>query len=105
MIDSDKIIFIVITTELDINKAHQMARLLLLDKLISCVSFKKIESHFWWEGEINESQEVQLMIKCIEKNLNKVCDKISEYHSYDVPEIIYFPVSANKAYHDWVSSL
>ena len=102
---SDEIIFIVITTEVDINKAHKMARLLLLEKLISCVSFKKIESHFWWEGEINESQEVQLMIKCMEKNLNKVCDKISEYHSYDVPEIIYFPVSANKAYHDWVSSL
>ena len=98
-------IFLIITTESDKKNASKLADLLLNEKLISCVSFKNIESHFWWEGEINESQEVQLMIKCMEKNLNKVCDKISEYHSYDVPEIIYFPVSANKAYHDWVSSL
>ena len=103
--DLNQEIYLVITTEVDKKNACKLANSLLREKLIPCVTFKNIESHFWWEGEINESQEVQLMIKCMEKNLNKVRDKISEYHSYDVPEIIYFPVSANKAYHDWLSSL
>ena len=102
--DSDMVMYFVITTEKDKNNAYKIANLLLSDKLIPCVSFKDIESSFWWEGEINQLKEVQLIIKCKQENINKVCTKISKYHSYEVPEIIYFPVSANKDYHHWVNS-
>tara|TARA_B100000945_G_C20106857_1_gene468458 strand:+ start:269 stop:592 length:324 start_codon:yes stop_codon:yes gene_type:complete len=102
--DFDQLIYIVITNEADKIKACKIANLLLHQKLIPCVTFKNIESHFWWEGEINRSEEVQLIIKCKEENINEVCDKISECHSYEVPEIIYFPVSATKNYHHWVNS-
>ena len=100
----DKLIYFVLTNEVDKRHACKIANLLLGEKLIPCVTFKNIESHFWWEGEINKSKEVQLIIKCKKENINKVCKKISEYHSYEVPEIIYFPVSANKDYHQWVNS-
>tara|TARA_B100001250_G_C19545004_1_gene676381 strand:- start:336 stop:662 length:327 start_codon:yes stop_codon:yes gene_type:complete len=102
--ESDKVMYFVITTEKDKNNAYKIANLLLGDKLTPCVSFKDIESRFWWEGEINQLKEVQLIIKCKQENINKVCKKISKYHSYEVPEIIYFPVSANKDYHHWVNS-
>ena len=98
-------IYLVITTEVDKKNASKIANLLLKEKLIPCVNFKNIESHFWWEGKINQSKEVQLIIKCKKANLNKVCKKISEYHSYEIPEIIYFRVSANKNYHHWVNSI
>ena len=98
-------IYLVITTEFDKKNASKLANLLLREKLIPCVTFKNIESHFWWEGNINQSQEVQLMIKCKKENLDKVCNKISELHSYEIPEIIYFRVSANKNYHQWVNSI
>jgi len=100
----DKLIYFILTNEVDNKHAYKIANLLLGEKLIPCVTFKNIESHFWWEGEINKSKEVQLIIKCKKENINKVCKKISEYHSYEVPEIIYFPVSANKDYHHWVNS-
>ena len=103
--DFNQDIYLVITTEVDKKNASKLADLLLRDKLIPCVTFKNVESHFWWEGEINQSQEVQLMIKCKEENVNKVCNKISEWHSYELPEIIYFRVSANKNYHQWVNSI
>ena len=99
------LIYLIITTEVDKNNAHRIAKLLMAEKLIPCVTFKNIESHFWWEGKINKSKEVQLIIKCKEENVNKVCNKISEYHSYKVPEIICVPVSANKEYYYWVNSL
>ena len=102
--DFNHLIYLVITTEGDKNNAYKIANLLLENKLIPCISFKNIESHFWWEGEINQSKEVQLIIKCKEENLNKVCKKISEFHSYELPEIIYFPVSASKDYHHWLNS-
>ena len=98
-------IYLVTTTEVDKKNASKLANCLLREKLTPCVNFKNIESHFWWEGNINQSLEVQLMIKCKKENLDKVCNKISELHSYEVPEIIYFCVSANKNYHHWMNSI
>ena len=103
--DFDQVIYVVITTEKDKKTARKLANVLLKEKLIACVTFKNIESFFWWEGDINQSKEVQLMIKCKEENINKVCNKIAQWHSYEVPEIIYFRVSANKNYHYWVNSI
>ncbi len=103
--DLNQEIYLVITTEGDKKNASKLANLLLKEKLIPCVTFKNIESHFWWEGNINQSQEVQLMIKCKKDNLDIVCNKISELHSYEIPEIIYFRVSAIKNYHHWVNSI
>ncbi len=103
--DLNQEIYLVITTEVDKKNASKLANLLLKEKLIPCVTFKNIESHFWWEGNINQSQEVQLMIKCKKENLDIVCNKISELHSYEIPEIIYFRVSAIKNYHHWVNSI
>ncbi len=103
--DFNQEIYLVITTEADKKNASKLANLLLREKLIPCVTFKNVESYFWWEGNINQSEEVQLMIKCKKENVNKVCNKIAEYHSYEIPEIIYFSVSANKNYHHWVNSI
>ena len=103
--DFNQEIYLVITTEVDKKNASKLADLLLREKLIPCVTFKNVESYFWWKGEINQSKEVQLIIKCKEENVNKVCNKISEWHSYELPEIIYFRVSANKNYHQWVNSI
>ena len=102
--DFNQLLYLVITTEVDKRRAYKMANLLLGDNLIPCVTFKEIESHFWWMGEITKSKEIQLIIKCKKENINKVCEKISESHSYEVPEIIYFPVSVNKDYYHWVNS-
>jgi len=103
--DFNQKIYLIITTEINKRNASKLANLLLREKLIPCVTFKNIESSFWWKGKINQSKEVQLMIKCKKENINQVCYKISEWHSYEVPEIIYFPVSANKNYHHWVNSI
>ncbi len=103
--DFNNEIYFVLTTESDQKKAYKLADLLLKEKLVPCVTFKNIESHFWWKGILNRSKEVQLIIKCKKKNINLVCNKISEWHSYEVPEIIYFRVSTNKNYYHWVNSI
>ena len=100
----DQLIYLIITNEADQECASNIANILLREKLIPCVTFKKIESHFWWKGEINQSKEIQLIIKCKEENINNICNKISSYHSYEIPEIIYFPVSSSKDYHRWINS-
>ena len=103
--DFNQEIYIVITNEVDKKNASKLADLLLREKLIPCVTFKNIESHFWWKGNISQSKEVQLDIKCKKENVNKVCNKIADWHSYEVPEIIFFPVLANQNYLNWISSI
>tara|TARA_Y100001968_G_scaffold202114_1_gene185602 strand:- start:611 stop:934 length:324 start_codon:yes stop_codon:yes gene_type:complete len=98
-------ICIVFTTESNQENAKLISNLLLKERLIACVTFKEIESHFWWNGQINQSKEVQLMIKCTKDNIDNVCKKISEHHTYDVPEIIYFNVSTSQKYFNWLSSV
>tara|TARA_Y100001968_G_scaffold288414_1_gene290649 strand:+ start:781 stop:1104 length:324 start_codon:yes stop_codon:yes gene_type:complete len=103
--DLNQEIYLIITSEVNKENAYKLANSLLREKLIPCVTFKNVESSFWWEGNINKSQEVQLMIKCKKENVKKVCNKISKWHSYELPEIIYFCASANKNYHNWVNSI
>tara|TARA_Y100001968_G_scaffold140683_1_gene128691 strand:- start:16 stop:339 length:324 start_codon:yes stop_codon:yes gene_type:complete len=103
--DLNQEIYLIITTEVDKKNASKLANLLLREKLIPCVSMKNIESYFWWQGNINKSKEVQLMIKCKKENINNVCNKIAEWHSYEIPEIICFRVSANTNYYNWVNSI
>ncbi len=98
-------LFFVITTEEDQEKASKLANILLEKKLIACVSFNNIESCFWWEGEIQESREVQLIFKCCKQHIKKVCENIIKNHSYQVPEIAYYPVTINKSYYKWASFL
>ena len=98
-------IYLVITTEKNKENAYRIGNILLTEKLVPCISIKNIESIFWWEGTINELNEVQLMIKCKKDNLNEVCKMISENHSYELPEIIYLPVSTTKDYYNWVYSI
>ena len=95
----------VITTEADKSKAYKLSANLMKKKLIPCVNFHNIESHFWWKGEINKSNEVQLIMKCKEGNLHKLYQNILKSHSYEIPEIVYFPVSSNNLYYKWVSSI
>ena len=101
----DPEIYLIKTTEVDKKNASRLANLLLKEKLIPCVNFRNIESHFWWEGNINRSKEVQLIIKCKKENLSNVCNQIAEWHSYDLPEIICFRVSVNENYFQWVNSI
>ena len=101
----NKEIYLIITTEGDKENASKLANLLLREKLIPCVTLKNVESYFWWEEKINQSKEVQLMIKCKKENVGNVCKKIAEWHSYEVPEIIYFRVSSNKNYYHWLNSI
>ena len=98
-------ISLVITTEGDKKNANKIANLLLKEKLIACVSFRNIESYFWWEGKIDQTKEVQLIMKCRDENIYMVYQKISEHHTYEIPEIICFPVSVNRDYLKWASSL
>jgi periplasmic divalent cation tolerance protein len=102
-----KINFIVILiTAKDKKEAEKIARGLLEAKLIACANIVEgVQSLFWWQGKIDSSQEVLLVLKTKGILFKKISSKVKSLHSYQTPEIIALPVAnGSKDYLDWISS-
>ena len=82
-----------------------IARALLEKKLAACVNMKKdIHSFFWWEGEIQEEEEVLLIIKTKLSLFSELEYVVRANHPYTVPEIIGVPIAKGfRGYLDWIS--
>jgi periplasmic divalent cation tolerance protein len=102
-----KIDFItVLVTAKDKKEAAKIARGLLEAKLIACANIiEGVQSLFWWQGKIDSSKEVLLVLKTRNSLFKKVITRIKSLHSYQTPEIIALPiVNGSKDYLDWISS-
>ena len=97
----DSGLVLILTTEADLSKAHSLGNKLLKQRLISCVNYTSIESHYWWDDKIQFSKEVQIIIKTKKQNLNLVISFIEKYHSYTTPEIISLPFLTTNNYAHW----
>ena len=84
--------------------AEHLARLLLKEKLCACVNIvKNVRSFFLWQGKTDAAHEALLIIKTKKSLFPALRNFVKNNHSYDVPEIIAFNVTAvNKEYRDWV---
>ncbi len=89
----------------DKSEARSIADKLLADRLIACANIVDgIESIYHWQGELCESKEVLLLAKTAEEKIPVVVDAIKAMHSYELPCIAAFPVTAGlPAFLKWVS--
>ena len=78
--------------------ATKLVNTLLEDKMIACANYFPIQSSYWWNGEIENSNEIVSIIKTKKENWEKVRAKIEEIHPYDIPCIIKINAEANEAY-------
>ncbi len=95
-------ITLVLTTESDLIKAKNLSKLLLESRLASCISIRETSSLYWWKNQLEDSKEVQLIIKTIPSNSQKLIELIQQLHSYEVPEIIYWNAIASSDYGNWM---
>jgi periplasmic divalent cation tolerance protein len=95
---------IFITTPQD-EESQLIARMLLEQKVTSCVNIiPKINSLFWWNQVIEQNKESMLIVKTSVSRINDVVQLVKEAHSYDVPEIIAIPIiGGNQDYLEWIS--
>ena len=84
--------FIILVTAKDKKQAQSIARALLEAKLIACANIiDGIQSLFWWQGRIDSSKEVVLVLKTKKSLFNKVSSMVKSLHSYQPQEIIAYP--------------
>jgi periplasmic divalent cation tolerance protein len=93
----------IMTTVKDKNDAKAMASLLINGRFAACVQELAVNSHFSWDGKINEEPEILLLVKTAADRAQSTIEAIKGAHSYDIPEILVSPIIGGlDAYLQWV---
>ena len=95
---------VVLVSAPDLKTARKLAKAALQARLIACANLiPKLESHYWWEGKVETSAEVLMLLKTTTARLATLEKLILANHPYDTPEFLVLPVSrGNKRYLDWL---
>lgn len=76
-------------------QATAIAQTLLEKRLAACVQILgPIQSHYWWQGQQEQSQEWLCLAKTRQEFYRAVESAIREVHSYQTPEILAVPILA-----------
>lgn len=88
----------------DVESASLMAKSLLKEKLAGCCNLiLNMQSFYWWEGEIEQSSEVVLIIKTLPSVASKTIAFIESNHPYSVPCILQLEDPfINASYRSWL---
>lgn len=100
--DADELCVVLSTAPAE--AAERLARGLVEAGLAACVARAPgLVSVYRWRGEIEESDEVQLVIKTTRGRFSAVRDWLLSSHPYEVPEILCLPVlEASAPYAAWL---
>jgi periplasmic divalent cation tolerance protein len=97
---------VVITTSVAArDEAHRIAGALIEERLAACVQVSPIESHYRWDGAVEQASELLLTIKTSAARAAAAEARILALHSYAVPELLVTPViGGSAAYLDWIAA-
>jgi periplasmic divalent cation tolerance protein len=95
-----------LVTAPDMKTARHLARTALRARLIACANLvPRVESHYRWQGKIERSDEVLLILKTTSGRLARLEKLILAEHPYDTPEFVTLPLRAGSAaYLDWLAA-
>jgi periplasmic divalent cation tolerance protein len=97
---------VVLVTAKDTAQAERIARKLVERELAACVNvLPGARSFFRWEGKVDRTREVLLIIKTRRSVFPRLARAVKELHSYSVPEIIALPIVAGSPdYLRWIDA-
>ncbi len=97
---------VVLCTFPSADKAAEIARVLVEEKLCACVNILPgVRSIYRWQGEVSDDSEVLALIKTTSERFPPLADRLRSLHPYEVPEIIALDVADGHApYLAWVAS-
>jgi periplasmic divalent cation tolerance protein len=95
---------IVLVTAPDLKTARHLAQAALTARLIACANLvPKIESHYRWQGKLERSAEVLLIMKTTNPRLAALEKLILAEHPYDTPEFVVLNLAGGtKKYLAWL---
>ena len=98
--------YIVVTTLSDnLNIIKNIQKGLLEKHLVSGCQISEVNSTYWWNNEINESNEYKLEVRTLEKLFSKIELIIKQNHNYELPEISYYEINGSKEILEWINEI
>jgi len=96
---------LVLVTAPDLKTARRLARAALAARLIACANLvPKIESHYRWQGKLERSAEVLLVLKTTPARVVALEELIVAGHPYDTPEFVVLNLAGGaKKYLAWLA--
>ena len=96
---------VVLVTVPDIEVARRLASVVLNARLAACANLLPgVESHYWWEGQVESAAEVLVVLKTIRSKLEDLERTVHTYHPYQVPEFVVLPISdGSEKYLGWIA--
>ncbi len=93
-----------ITTPVD--DARSIARAIVEARVAACVNVvPRVESVYWWDGAVQEGDEVGLIAKTRADRVEAVIARVKELHSYSCPCVVALPIVAgNPDYLAWIAA-
>ncbi|RJQ55462.1 MAG: divalent-cation tolerance protein CutA [Nitrospiraceae bacterium] len=86
---------VVFITAPDEDMAASIAKALVEARLAACANIiRAVRSIYAWQGKIEDDTEVLMIVKTRRGLFDRLQSKVKELHSYEVPEIIAFPIIA-----------
>ncbi len=95
---------VVLVTAPSAEKALELGRALVGERLAACASLVPgVRSIYWWEGRVQDEAEALLVLKTTRDRFEALRDRTLALHPYQVPEVIALPVEdGSAAYLDWL---
>jgi periplasmic divalent cation tolerance protein len=87
-------------------EAQNIGRTLVEERLVACVNIlNNVSSLYWWEGKIQNDQEVILIAKTTRRLIPEVIERVKSLHSYICPCIVFLDLNGgNPAFLNWVET-
>ena len=101
---SEKIL-LALSTFPDAEAARRISNQLVAEKLAACANIlPAVESIYRWKGNVENANETLVLFKLREDRQSAFQEKLRSLHPYEVPEIIFVPVSSGlPEYLRWVA--
>jgi len=96
---------LIIVTFPNREEAEKVSKELLVNKMVACAQFEKIDSLYLWKGELASDEEVRVVYKTGKHRYHQLEQTILELHPYEVPQIIEIEIRDGlDSYLDWIHS-
>lgn len=94
-----------VSTFPDCETARSISNQLVTEKFAACANIlSKVESIYRWKEKIETANETLVLFKLTEGRRSAFQHKLRSLHPYDVPEILFVPVSGGlPEYVQWVA--
>lgn len=88
-------------------EARLIARTVVEERLAACCNIAgAVESIYQWQGKVEEAEEVLVIIKTTRERFPDLQRRVTELHSYDIPELIAMPITEGlPGYLEWVGEV